>query len=231
MEYRTCKVCGETKEAVRGTWATKYGVAEGRVCLVCTTNKSKERYATPKGKLAKTEACAKVYAKKSSTPEGRAEYLARSVKYQAGLKETPEGRELLNERSRSWVAKNRETVNARSRAYNAERRRKFDEWRLSAANATKAYRARNIGKVVVWRLARRTSEQQRTPKWLTDNDRANMDSSYAMAKWLSSVIGVPYHVDHVVPLNGASVSGLHVPNNLSVVRGTYNMQKSNKWVP
>lgn len=29
MEYSTCKCCGETKEAVQGTWVLKYGKPEG----------------------------------------------------------------------------------------------------------------------------------------------------------------------------------------------------------
>jgi hypothetical protein len=42
--------------------------------------------------------------------------------------------------------------------------------------------------------------------------------------------GVQHHVDHIIPLCGENVSGLHVETNLQVISATLNLQKKNKFL-
>jgi 5-methylcytosine-specific restriction endonuclease McrA len=52
---------------------------------------------------------------------------------------------------------------------------------------------------------------------------------YDKAKRLTELIGVPHQVDHIVPLQGKNVSGLHVPENLQILTRYENISKSNKF--
>jgi hypothetical protein len=39
--------------------------------------------------------------------------------------------------------------------------------------------------------------------------------------------GVQYHVDHIIPIQGKYVSGLHTQDNLQVLRRDYSLKKFN----
>jgi hypothetical protein len=77
------------------------------------------------------------------------------------------------------------------------------------------------------RAMRRAAKLQRTPPWLTKEHKRDIVAIYRAARVLSAKTGEDYHVDHIVPLRGRTVSGLHVPWNLQVLRATDNMRKSN----
>lgn len=69
---------------------------------------------------------------------------------------------------------------------------------------------------------------QRTPKWA---DRGAMLLIYKEARRLTLLLGVRHVVDHIVPLHGGIVSGLHVPANLRVVSWQVNANKGARWWP
>lgn len=75
---------------------------------------------------------------------------------------------------------------------------------------------------------RRQAEMRATPSWLTDEHRAQILELRAEAQRRQRETGVEHHVDHIVPLRGKGVSGLHVPWNMQVMTADANRRKSNK---
>ena len=65
---------------------------------------------------------------------------------------------------------------------------------------------------------------QATPKW-ADLDAIRM--FYEVADVLSRG-GVKFHVDHLVPIRGKEVRGLHVQDNLRVIPAFLNLKKGNR---
>lgn len=60
------------------------------------------------------------------------------------------------------------------------------------------------------------------PEWVKVDD---IRPFYERAKRLTLETGVTYEVDHIVPLRGKYVCGLHVPANLRVITKTENFAK------
>jgi hypothetical protein len=77
---------------------------------------------------------------------------------------------------------------------------------------------------------RRRRFRDATPKWLSPEQKMEIRLKYRLAIEMSRATGVRYAVDHVVPLQGEDVCGLHVPWNLRVITQDDNLKKSNKLV-
>jgi hypothetical protein len=91
------------------------------------------------------------------------------------------------------------------------------------------YRLENKGKVNYLNTLRKKVVKQRTPLWLSSFDRLKIKCYYSIAAMLTNVNKESWHVDHIVPLQGEIVSGLHVPTNLQLLRSVDNIRKKNKF--
>lgn len=76
---------------------------------------------------------------------------------------------------------------------------------------------------------RRAKKLKATPSWLTKKQKDNISFYYEVARLFSQLFGVKMEVDHVIPLKGKIISGLHVPENLQLMVKEANRQKNNRF--
>ena len=76
---------------------------------------------------------------------------------------------------------------------------------------------------------RRATKLHATPPWLTSTQIKQIERYYMVAKWIESILHEPIQVDHIVPLQGNNVSGLHVPWNLQLLTAQKNKIKGNRY--
>ena len=121
-----------------------------------------------------------------------------------------------------------EAKRARGRKLHAENPKmsaiRMNRWReknRERARATyRAYYQANRQKCIQYVVDRNASF--RTPPWASKADIAKL---YHAARRVSEVTGVLHHVDHVIPLRGRKVCGLHVHTNLRVIAAEDNWRK------
>jgi hypothetical protein len=119
-----------------------------------------------------------------------------------------------------YYEKNRPAVIARAAARPAEEKRR---------NRAE-YKDRNVDVVRADTSVRKRRHREATPRWLTPSERLQMRELYVQARKMTELTRERYVVDHIVPLRGESVCGLHVPWNLRVITQDENLKKSNKHV-
>ena len=96
------------------------------------------------------------------------------------------------------------------------------EFRASKPPQPKKRAARGLGGAST---SRASVVKRQTPPWA---DLDAIEAVYIRARRMSGDRPGSYHVDHIIPLQGRLISGLHIANNLRIIPARYNLKKSNK---
>jgi hypothetical protein len=123
-------------------------------------------------------------------------------------------------RNKLYREKNKERIYATKLDWNKRNPDKIAQHKITAKGKYKAQKNADTA-------IRRAAMRKRTPKWLDIVDHAEIEFTYIYCAALRSC-GLDYHVDHIIPLQGKAVSGLHVPYNLQVIPAEVNLKKGNR---
>lgn len=127
---------------------------------------------------------------------------------QKTYRDDPQNKELARVRASEWRKANPDIVVANNKKY------------------SKKHYLENKENYIFKAALRDVRIKRATPKWANLEDIFRV---YELCKKISKLTGVPHEVDHAVPLQGKSVCGLHVFQNLQIIPQRYNRQKSNTW--
>lgn len=130
--------------------------------------------------------------------------------------------EALLAQKKEYYDSNRELVIDKVQTYRKNNKQKISEMK-SKYQRENRHKTNRVG------ADKRARKRQRTPSWLTKSQKEEMNNLYWLAQDLRSITGEDYHVDHIVPLAGKDVCGLHVPWNLQVLPSDINISKGNKY--
>lgn len=113
--------------------------------------------------------------------------------------------------------------------------KKAKDWKLSNKNkvveSSKKSRQKHKAKRRADWMHYNTTKLQACPSWLTKEHKTKIENLYKFAKFMEelSLGSIKYHVDHIIPLRGKTVCGLHVPWNLQVLNSKDNLIKGNRY--
>jgi len=140
---------------------------------------------------------------------------------------TRKNKERINDQRKARYAANPEPAKARSSRYRSENPDKTKE--VNAKSGAK-WRSKNLASGAAKTARYRYAKMKRTPFWLSEDQHWIIEEIYDLCALRTQLTGILHHVDHIIPIQGETVSGLHVPWNLQVIPAKVNWSKNNRHI-
>ena len=146
-------------------------------------------------------------------------------------------KECESARQRKYYKKNRDEIVVYKKKHYADNRdkylahqRKYYKENLDDITAGKKKdREENPEKYAAKTAKRRAALLERIPSWSNEEEKIAIEKVYENCRLMSILTGIPHEVDHVVPMQGKNISGLHHSTNLAIIPAALNGSKNNKW--
>lgn len=189
-------------------------------CSKCKIVKQYIEFCKKLNKL--TSQCKLCEQEKRNTPEFQARVAKNNSKLKVKIAEAT--------RKNKYYKENREEIRTQNSMPDAKATKKARQQTPEYKAREKAWlqTPRGQGLNCIKSARYRAAKLKATPKWLTQDHLIQIRRYYTVAKWIESILEEPIEVDHIVPLKGKEVRGLHVPWNLQLLTEEANIRKSNK---
>jgi len=192
-----------------------------KTCTKCGNNHPLSEYSPQKmgkyGRTAQCKACFRAYNKAHAAEKKLRDQAWRSQNPGTWRGYTKQWRDANPDKVKAYTDANRERQAEISRAtYEGNKEARLVQMA--------AWRKANPDKVSATAMRHIARKMQACPPW-ADHDA--IAAVYAEAARLTKETGIPHQVDHIIPLQGKNVCGLHVHQNLRAIPATENQRKSN----
>lgn len=236
LTHKTCSRCKEIKPLSMFSPEKKGSLGRKSRCKRCNTECVTKRRAEKKMEAAKIEAAKLTYPRipdhmkqcryclKIKVKEGN---FRRHAECEGGVvakchscfnRDRPSraGDEYAKKLWKKYYTDNREKLLKKQKYDKARKIREAERYirdKDRISKVSKAYTQSARGKAVRNQNARVRAAMMKKaqPEWLSPEQVEEMRVFYWLAQDLKAVSGEVYHVDHIVPLRGGNVCGLHVP--------------------
>lgn len=204
-----------------------------KVCVGCNEVKAVDRF---DGNRSKCKACrnADRVKKYQSDPDYRAKRLEARARYVRENKEKAKQSdaksyikrrdEILAQKAKYHALNYERAIKPYKQSYRSRPEIKSRYSSYMAEYSRKHYQA-NKGLYLAKFIKRREAKRSAVPLWA---DLNAIKSVYKRASMMRQSTGLDYEVDHIIPLQGENVCGLHVAENLRIILRSENRSKSNK---
>lgn len=129
--------------------------------------------------------------------------------------------------AKDYYNRNKEVIRERQRDYYKSYKHTLSDEELERRKAyRRSWSKLNRDKKAFYTSNRKAQTLLATPRWLSEEQKSKIEDFYWLARDLKLITGESYHVDHIVPLKGRNVCGLHAPWNLRVIPSDLNLKKS-----
>jgi len=193
-------------------------------CRVCAAEKERARRAPIRDQI-NSQGRAYYESHKEQIKQSVRRYLSDPAKAARKIETQKEWLERNPNKTAEYSRRHYEKNGSKKRASARER---YAENKEKERSRMLRYQADNLHIYAANAAARRAAKQQATPPWLTEDHLTMMKIAYQMAELMSERMGIKFHVDHIHPLRGENLCGLHVPWNLQVITEAENIAKGNR---
>jgi len=199
-------------------------------CKACTTARNKKYY---QENINKRREYSKKYYQENidkSREYSKKYYQENTDKIRARHKEYhQENVDKIKDYNKEYHQENVDKVKARHKEYSQKHKDRINAYHKECRKEyrkeyNKEYRKKNRGQLIANNNNHRISKLHRVPKWLTNEQKQQIMDFY---------VNCPKDmvVDHIIPLRGKYISGLHLPGNLQYLIPSENKHKRSKYPP